>query len=61
MLYEYGNISDLADKLIQILKNEELYDSLSQGAVQWAKSFSWDDSAELMIQYCNDIIEKSQK
>ncbi len=61
MLYEYGNISDLADKLIQILKNKELYDSLSEGAVQWAKSFSWDDSAELMIQYCNDIIEKSQK
>jgi len=31
---------------------------LSLGAIEWAKSFSWDESARQMLDYCEEIIRK---
>ena len=58
LLYEYGNIEQLADILIEILTNTKLREKLSEGAVTWAKSFSWDKSAELMINRCEEILRR---
>lgn len=58
LLYEYGNINDLAEKIIQILKDENLRNHLSDGAVRWAKSFSWDKSANEMLILLEKIVNK---
>ena len=57
LLYEYGNIEELADKILQIFTNEELSTKLCNGSVEWAKSFSWDKSAEKMNEIINDFIK----
>jgi glycosyltransferase involved in cell wall biosynthesis len=56
LLYEYGNINQLSDFLLDILRNDELRINLSIGALEWAKSFSWDDSAQLMHKRCIEVI-----
>lgn len=62
LLYEYGSIDELAEKLYKILSDNELNQKLSSGAIEWAKSFSWDKSAENMINACRSVIsEKSKK
>lgn len=59
LLYEYGNIQELAQILIKVLTDNSLRQQLSQGAVNWAKTFSWDKSADLMLEKIDDVIEKS--
>ncbi|MBM2816659.1 MAG: hypothetical protein HW421_3421 [Ignavibacteria bacterium] len=59
LLYEYGNIDILAQKILDVITNEDLRQKLSEGAVKWAKSFSWDVSAEKMIEVCRRVIEVS--
>jgi len=61
LLYEYGDINELAEKILLVLKDDELRQKLSEGAVCWAKSFSWDDSADLMLNKINDVINNFQK
>ncbi len=61
LLYKYGDINDLADSIIKVMTNKDLYKQLSAGSVKWAKSFSWDNSAQMMIEYCNKVIADSKK
>jgi len=57
LLYEYGNIGELAQILIKVLKDNSFREYLSEGAVRWAKTFSWDKSAELMLEKIKQVIE----
>lgn len=54
LLYEYGNINELAQKIELILSNDDERRKLSTGAIAWAKSFNWDTSAQQML----DLIER---
>lgn len=56
LLYEYGNIDDLVNKIEQIIQNPELQKMLSDGAVRWANSFSWDKSADEMMNLLNQVV-----
>jgi len=56
LLYEYGNINDLAGKIRTILGVTELRQKLSEGAVEWAKTFSWDKSADDMIKAIEKVV-----
>ena len=58
LLYEYGNIDEFSNHLVDIFTDEKLRSTLSHGAVEWAKEFSWDHSAQLMIDRCSDVVEK---
>lgn len=58
LLYEYGNIADLASKILLVLKDKELFEQLSLGAIEWAKNFSWDKSAERMMDLITKILNK---
>lgn len=58
MLYEYGNIDELADKIKQVLTDKATQEKLSQGSIEWAKSFSWDKSADEMLDLIEKIIKK---
>lgn len=61
MLYEYGNIQELAEKIVILLKNDEIAEKLNHGAIEWAKSFSWQNSAELMLEKMNETINSFNK
>lgn len=56
LLYEYGNIEEITSKLMTLYENDDLRNALSIGAVKWAESFSWDDSARKMMILCEEII-----
>ena len=58
ILYEYGNIKQLAKIIISLLKDEERQIRLFHGAVSWAKEFTWDESAKLMLEKCKEVIDK---
>ncbi len=45
MLYEYGNIDDLAEKISLLLGDPGLRERLQAEACRWATTFDWDDAA----------------
>lgn len=61
LLYEFGNIDDLKNKLIQLLTDPQLNAQLQKGAIEWARSFNWEISAHQMLQYCQDVIDNFKK
>lgn len=46
LLAPYGDKEALAELIIRILKDDRLRRRLSQAAIKWAKSFSWDETAK---------------
>ena len=54
LLYEYGNIEQLAEKILLLLRDEHLRSRLMKGALEYAHSLTWDKSAETML----DVIEQ---
>ncbi|MFP4369954.1 MAG: glycosyltransferase family 4 protein [Candidatus Kapaibacterium sp.] len=56
LLYQYGNIEELAAQIKDVLLNKKLRHQLNDGAVKWASEFSWDDSAEKMLSLIESII-----
>ncbi len=58
LLYPYGQIEGLAAHLREILSNHALRQKLEAGALDWAKNFSWDRSAEEMIELVEEVMEK---
>ncbi|MFN6136203.1 MAG: glycosyltransferase family 4 protein [Bacteroidota bacterium] len=56
LLYPYGNIADLAQQMVRVLSDSELRSALSRGAVEWARSFSWDESARVMEQTFTEVV-----
>lgn len=55
-LYEYGNVQELADKLELLITDTKLLQKLSEGAVEWAKEFSWDKSAKDMMREIEKVV-----
>lgn len=55
-LYPYGNIEQLAIMINNVLTDAELRMRLSEGAVHWASSFTWDRSAKEMLSLCERTI-----
>ena len=54
LLYEYGDISQLAKAVVELLQNNTKREELAAAAVSWAEQWNWDSSAHKAIQ----IIEK---
>lgn len=61
LLYEYGDIHELAACLIDIFKDKELKEQLSNGAVEWAEQFNWEDSAKIMIETCEKVVREFKR
>jgi len=57
MLFEYGDIEQIASQIIKIFTDEELRTRLYRGAREWAAGFNWDDSSRKMI----ELIEQTAK
>lgn len=60
LLYEYGNINDLTNKIDNIISDKSLLHKLENGSIEWAKQFSWDESAKKMLNKIFEIIKKSK-
>ena len=57
LLYPYGDVETLANTLLEVLKNEELRLTLSSGAIEWASRFTWERSAQAMLELCTKTTE----
>ena len=47
--------------VLKLINDGKLLNQLSLGAIQWAKNFSWDKSAEAMIEYMKFVIAEHNK
>jgi len=56
-LYDYGNITELAKRIKDMLSDDTKWLEFSNSAIEWARNFSWDYSAEKMekiiMEVCN--------
>ena len=57
LLYEYGNIEQLAEKILLLLRDNNLRSRLTQGALEYAQSLTWDKSATIMLNVINQILQ----
>ncbi|MBN2031018.1 glycosyltransferase family 4 protein [bacterium] len=58
-LYPWGDIDRLADRIVQIISNKKLRQKLERGAENWAKKFSWDESASEMMSIIEHVVNGS--
>ena len=58
LLYEYGNIKDLTEKIRTILNNPALRHRLREKALEWAQSFNWDEAADKTLDYIYKTIQE---
>ncbi|MBM3322360.1 glycosyltransferase family 4 protein [candidate division WOR-3 bacterium] len=50
LMYDYGDVSGLAEKLDQLLTDEPLRHRLGRQAIVWARQWTWDGAADAMEQ-----------
>ncbi len=58
LLYEYGNIEQLAEKILLLMRDKKLRSRFSQEALRWAKSFDWNRSADSMLELLERVVSK---
>jgi glycosyltransferase involved in cell wall biosynthesis len=59
-LYEYGNIDQLAQQLVNVLADSELQANLRRGALAWADTFDWDDAAKKLELLLENTVNSHQ-
>ncbi|MCK4545199.1 glycosyltransferase family 4 protein, partial [candidate division WOR-3 bacterium] len=57
LLYEYGNLKDLADKVIYLLKDRERYNGFVKDSIEWASTFWWKNTGKETLNYIESIIK----
>lgn len=58
LLYEYGNIEQLAEKILLLLRDQNLRTRLATGALAYAQSLTWDKSAEIMLNVIDRVLTR---
>ena len=58
LLYEYGNIEQLAEKMSLLLRSEDLRKRLSEEALKWSENFRWEDSAMKTLEALQRVAER---
>ncbi len=58
LLYEYGNIEALANKIESFLSSERSTREFGEVATQWASRFTWDNSADKMESFLEKVAAK---
>ncbi|MFZ1947345.1 MAG: glycosyltransferase family 4 protein [bacterium] len=56
-LVRYGDVRGFADRITQVLEDGGLRASLTRGAVAWARTFNWDDSARSILTVLERLAE----
>ncbi len=60
LLYEYGNIEQLAEKILLLLRDANLRSRLTKGALEYAQSLTWDKSAKIMLNVIEQILAQKK-
>jgi len=58
LLYEYGDISGLANKVISLLSDKNLYNKISAGAIEFTDNLSWDNTAKNMLKVMESYLKR---
>lgn len=58
MLYEYGNVNELSDKMLMMLNDSSLRDRLAMNAYEWSKTFDWDSVAQQTVKILQKRLQK---
>lgn len=58
LLVKDGNVEGLGEALVRVLEDEELRLRLSQNALEYAKGFSWDESAEEFLKVLKHVVDE---
>ena len=59
LLAENGNVEDLAEKLISVLKDDGLRERLSRNALEYARRFSWEKTAKQFMKILKEVANES--
>jgi glycosyltransferase involved in cell wall biosynthesis len=59
LLYEFGNVSDLAGKIVKLLTDTVQRDRLAQSAYSWALSFDWEVAAKRTLALLEQRVHSS--
>jgi glycosyltransferase involved in cell wall biosynthesis len=60
LMYDYGDVSALAEKLEKLLSDEALRVRLGQQAIGWAKQWTWDGAADAMERVVEETINEGR-
>jgi glycosyltransferase involved in cell wall biosynthesis len=55
LLYEYGNIEQLADRINSLLTDDNRRRKLEEGALEWGAQFDWDRAADKFFDLCQEV------
>jgi len=57
ILVPYGDIKAIAKAMTTLAENQELWRKMAEHALQWARQFSWDKSAEKFEKIISSITQ----
>ncbi len=57
LLYEYGNVTELADKIILLAEDAALRERFGKSAERWSQSFDWQLVADRTVLLMQEIIQ----
>jgi len=57
LLAEAGSVEDLAEKIVVVLKDYALRERLSQKALDYARGFNWDKSAQAFLKVMQCVVD----
>lgn len=52
------NTQDCAEKILQLIKNRQLYETLTQNCLRWSRKFSWDKSVNESLSLIDRLITR---
>ncbi|HEY4644205.1 MAG TPA: glycosyltransferase family 4 protein [Bacteroidota bacterium] len=58
ILYEFGNVRELAAKIISLLNDSGLRQRLSQNALEWSRTFRWDTAATQTLEVLQSAVSE---
>jgi len=61
LLYDFGNVEQLAKKILSVILDSDLRQKLSRGAIEWSQTFQWDKSADKMLEVLERAIREKGK
>lgn len=60
-LAENGDVQDMAGKIARILADVGLQASMSRNAMEWARTFSWDNTAAAFYDFAGKIVREFKR
>ena len=60
LLFECGNVEELAEKVITLLKDKELREKMGKAGRERAKEFTWENIAERTVEVYKEILSRHE-